>query len=165
MTVIPPSIDCVLGDKLTAFAPHTTGVPLGKEKDSEVIKQFYDVSTLIDAFENFDDVRKTYFSVCRTELGYRGSSTTPEEALRDTLRAAICIGSRGKTSAGDFSYYNKGTREITNHIYKRGFSKHLTLVELFCHCVTTSQTHEKYLTTIAKRKTIKAFSVKAKYKG
>lgn len=46
-----------------------------------------------------------------------------------------------------------------------GDDKHLTLVELFCHGVTTSQTHEKYLTTIAKRKTIKAFSVKAKHKG
>ena len=27
-----PTIDCILGDKLTAFAPNTTGIPLGGEK-------------------------------------------------------------------------------------------------------------------------------------
>ena len=25
--VVIPSIDCILGDKLTAFVPHTTGIP------------------------------------------------------------------------------------------------------------------------------------------
>lgn len=41
-----PSIECILGDKLTAFAPHTTGIPLGEGKDMEVMKQLFDVSTL-----------------------------------------------------------------------------------------------------------------------
>lgn len=28
-----PSVDCILGDKFTAFAPYTTGVPLRENKD------------------------------------------------------------------------------------------------------------------------------------
>ncbi len=42
-----PSIDCILGDKLTAFAPYTTGIPLRTNKDMEVMKQFYDIAVLI----------------------------------------------------------------------------------------------------------------------
>ena len=35
-----PSIDCILGDKLTAFAPHTTGVPLRVNKDDVGVKRY-----------------------------------------------------------------------------------------------------------------------------
>lgn len=117
-----PSVDCILGDKLTAFAPYTTGIPLRNGKDLEVIKQFYDVSTLIDEFEYFDDVQRTYYSVAQTEIGYRGNRTTPSAALEDTIKAAVCIGSRGKTAEEDFPSYLHGTREITNHIFDGRFS-------------------------------------------
>lgn len=122
MRVKLPSIDCVLGDKMTAFAPYTTGIPLRKKKDLEVIKQFYDVSTLIDNFEIFDDVRNTYFAISEAELRYRGNEATTKQALEDTIQAAVCIGSRGKTSAEDFPSYLQGTRDIVNHIYEHGFN-------------------------------------------
>lgn len=122
VTVRIPSIDCVLGDKMTAFAPYTTGIPIRKNKDLEVIKQFYDVSTLLNHFENYDDVRKTYFAISETELGYRGNEHSSQEALEDTIRAAVCIGSRGKSDIEDFRSYLQGTRDISNHIYERGFS-------------------------------------------
>lgn len=35
-----PSVECVLGDKLTAFAPHTIGVRLNDNKDMEIANQF-----------------------------------------------------------------------------------------------------------------------------
>ena len=122
LKVTVPSIDCILGDKMTAFAPHTTGIPIKKEKDLEVIKQFYDVSTLIDSFDNFEDIRRTYFDVSRTEIAYREIECTPEKALEDTIRAAVCIGSRGKYAPEDFDSYVKGCRDIVNHIYESGFS-------------------------------------------
>ena len=40
------SIDGMLGDKLTAFAPDTCGIPYGVNKELEIIKQLYDVSRL-----------------------------------------------------------------------------------------------------------------------
>ncbi len=122
LSVRLPSVDCILGDKLTAFAPYTTGILLRDDKDMEVIKQFYDVSTLIDEFESFEDVQKTYFAVSQTELGYRGNGATSEEALLDTIQAAVCIGSRGKTSKDDFPSYLSGTRDIVNHIFGGRFS-------------------------------------------
>ena len=118
LKVTLPSIDCILGDKLTAFAPHTTGIPLGADKDLEVIKQFYDVGTLIDAYTDFDDLRQTYFDVSKAELAFRGNPATSEEAHLDTMYAAACIGSRGKFGADDFPSYLRGSRDIAGHIFE-----------------------------------------------
>ena len=56
LTVQLPSINCVLGDKLTAFAPHTTGIRFGIGKNMEIVKQFYDVATLLNEFTDFDEM-------------------------------------------------------------------------------------------------------------
>jgi len=40
LQVLVPSVECILGDKLTAFAPHTIGVLLHANKEMEIIKQF-----------------------------------------------------------------------------------------------------------------------------
>lgn len=61
LQVTVPTADCMLGDKLTAFAPHTTGISFGEDKDLEVIKQMFDVSCLFDAVSNFENVYKTYY--------------------------------------------------------------------------------------------------------
>lgn len=117
-----PSVDCILGDKMTAFAPFTTGIPIREGKDLEVMKQFYDVGTLVEEFDSIEDVRQTYMEVSETEIGYRGIDCTPFQALEDTIRAAVCIGSRGKSSKEDFASYVRGSRDIVNHIYEPGFS-------------------------------------------
>ena len=124
LIVTVPTIDCALGDKLTAFAPHTTGIRFGK-KNLEIMKQFFDVSTLIDEYTDVDCVLKTYTSICSTEIGYRGITCTPSDALLDTIGSAICIGSRGKYQAEDFPNYLEGSRRVTNHIFKAGFTMEL----------------------------------------
>lgn len=116
MMVTVPTADCLLGDKMTAFAPHTTGIPVGIGKDLEVIKQFYDVGTLIEVFDNFDDLRQTYYDVSQSEIKFRGNRITSEDALLDTIRSAACIGSRGKYDKEEFHYFLDGTRQITDHI-------------------------------------------------
>ena len=57
-----PSINCILGDKLTAFAPHTTGILLNTGKDMEVMKQMYDVHTLLNKFDDFD-IKRCVFGI------------------------------------------------------------------------------------------------------
>jgi hypothetical protein len=46
----------ILGDKLTAFAPNTTGIPYKKGKHIEIIKQLHDVSKLIDNITDISTV-------------------------------------------------------------------------------------------------------------
>jgi predicted nucleotidyltransferase component of viral defense system len=43
-----PLAECLLGDKLTAFAPNTTGIQYGMGKEIEMAKQLFDIGTLFD---------------------------------------------------------------------------------------------------------------------
>lgn len=122
LTVKVPSIDCILGDKLTAFAPFTTGVPLRENKDLEVMKQFYDIGTLINEHENFSHVLATYKDVVDSEISYRGKDITMRDVLEDTISAAIVIGSRGKTGKDDYPVYVEGIRGVGTHIFSERFS-------------------------------------------
>jgi hypothetical protein len=49
--VLCPANECLLGDKLTAFAPHTTGIQYDKGKELEIAKQLFDVAILFDIVE------------------------------------------------------------------------------------------------------------------
>lgn len=113
--VTVPSAECILGDKLTAFAPHTTGVPLGG-KSMEIAKQLFDVATLIDAMENQNIVRKTYDKVVLEELGYRGLIIGKEEVLQNTINACLSIISRGAMYKEDYAEYLKGIKAVGTHI-------------------------------------------------
>ncbi|MCL2125933.1 MAG: nucleotidyl transferase AbiEii/AbiGii toxin family protein [Oscillospiraceae bacterium] len=128
LTVSIPSIDCILADKITAFAPHTTGIPLNAEKDMEVIKQFYDVCSLLDIFTDYQKVNHTYTAIANAEILYRGIDVTPKECLGDAFEAALCIASRGKIKADDYPFYVKGIRNLRGHIYAENYTPEIAAV-------------------------------------
>lgn len=71
--VIVPSIEDLLGNKLTAFAPNTTGILYFKGDDSmsmEIIKQLYDIRNLFDGSSDLQIIRKTFNAFAETELNY-----------------------------------------------------------------------------------------------
>ena len=148
LQVLVPSVECILGDKLTAFAPHTIGVPLHANKDMEIIKQFYDVLTLIDLAKDYSLVRDTYYRLAPDEIAYRGIDITPEEALIDTFMTAASIASRGKIEKEDYAFYLQGIRDIRNHIYYDDFSaetasKRAPIVMYLAACLLKNQPFEK----------------------
>lgn len=94
--VIVPTVESLLGDKLTAFAPNTIGVPLrkpdGTERDAmQVAKQLFDVGALFDVARDFEAVRETYDHLQAQEAGYRGQGHTRDACLDDTIRACMGI--------------------------------------------------------------------------
>ena len=121
--VTVPTADCILGDKLTAFAPHTTGVPFGKEL--EIIKQLYDVANLIDVMDDQNVVADTYNKTVQEEIAYRGLEADRDDVLQDTIRSAACIIGKGATDAEDFAFYMKGIRAINNHVMSCSYSGEL----------------------------------------
>ena len=148
LQVLVPSIECILGDKLTAFAPHTIGVPLYANKDLEIIKQFYDVLTLIDVAKDYSLVRDTYYRLALNEIAYRGLDITPEDALMDTFMTAASISSRGKIEKEDYTFYLQGIRDIRNHIYYDDFSaetasKKAPIVMYLAACLLRNQSFVK----------------------
>lgn len=143
-----PSADCILADKLTAFAPHTTGILLNDGKDMEVMKQFYDVTSLLDIFEDTAKVHHTYTEIAKAELAYRGSDASVEDCLRDTFDAALCLASRGKSDAEEYPLYVKGIRDLRGHIYAENYSPEIaatraTKVMYMAACLLTGNDYER----------------------
>lgn len=123
-----PSADCILADKLTAFAPHTTGIPLNVGKDMEVMKQMYDVCSLLEIFSDFEVMSDTYYKVAKDEIGYRGNCIQPKDALVDTFFAAFCIASRGRVNPEEYQLYVKGIRDLRSHIFAENYSPEIAAV-------------------------------------
>lgn len=107
-----PSLEDILGDKLTAFAPNTTGIPYFKKEDSmsmEIIKQLYDIAYLFDACEDIETIKTTFYRFAKTEIAYRNSDgITENAALDDIYQTALCIVTRGADGKGNFEEIQNG---------------------------------------------------------
>jgi len=143
-----PEVNCILGDKLTAFAPHTIGIPIGRGKDMEVIKQMYDVCTLIEKMDNFDEVVDTYKSIAANEIAYRNSAIKINNAIQDTIDAALCIAARGKFKETEYRRYVGGIRNLRGHIFAENYSPEIaatraTSVIYLAACILKNSPFEK----------------------
>lgn len=112
-----PDKNCILADKLTAFAPHTIGVPFGKDKELEIIKQLYDCWTLLQEMDNYSTVAKVYEKVALIELAYRDMHYRPEDCLKDTIDGCICIMGRGSIKPEEYKLFSFGINAIQGHIF------------------------------------------------
>lgn len=116
LTVIIPDANGILGDKLTAFAPHTTGIPFGVNKELEILKQLFDCGSLFDAMSDYNEVCASYNKFVKAEMEYRGLSLSPKEVLRDTVKGSLSIASRGQLAGEEYFYFKDGISRIRNHI-------------------------------------------------
>ena len=120
-----PSLEDILGDKLTAFAPNTTGIPYFKNEDSmsmEIIKQLYDIGNLADWARDFEIVKSTFSKFVQTELTYRREhSFTQREVLEDIFQTALCIVTRGVEGIGDFTQLQLGIQRVSGFIISEGY--------------------------------------------
>ncbi|MFA5266297.1 MAG: nucleotidyl transferase AbiEii/AbiGii toxin family protein [Opitutaceae bacterium] len=91
-----PTVESLLGDKLTAFAPKTTGVPLRKTDGSaadvqQVAKQLFDVGVLFEAANDFAQIARSYDAISTLEASYRPTHPSRATALDDTLAACLAL--------------------------------------------------------------------------
>jgi len=124
ITVKVPSKEDILGDKLTAFAPNTTGIPYFKGKTSmsmEILKQLYDVGNLIDIAEDGELVKTTFESFAAIELEYRECEEKVDGVLEDIYQTALCIVSRGVEGKGDFIELQTGIQRVSRFIFSETF--------------------------------------------
>lgn len=119
-----PGIDCLLGDKLTAFAPNTIGVHYAKKSSMQIIKQLFDVGELFNAAEDIALVRKSYKEFAEAEIGYRDNKYTGEQAIEDTFRTGIVIcglGLRGVPKDKHAEILTDGIGKISSHLVNTRF--------------------------------------------
>jgi hypothetical protein len=89
LLVNTPTIDALLGDKLTAYAPATTGVSLEEDCVQQFTKQLFDIGYLFRYMTDFEVVKKTYLSVGAAEMRYRGKTDPLSFAMHDTFQTSF----------------------------------------------------------------------------
>ena len=79
-----PSIESILGDKLTVLATNTTGISYDSGKELELMKQLYDVDKLFNESENVKSIKESFINIANREIKYRKlTKTTYEDVLND----------------------------------------------------------------------------------
>lgn len=119
-----PVIECLLGDKLTAFAPNTIGIHYAQKSSMQIIKQLFDVGELFNAAEDLVLVRKSYQALSDAEISYRGGKYTQEQAIEDTFHtgAKICgLGLRGIPRDKHAEILADGIGKISSHLVNTRF--------------------------------------------
>lgn len=124
ISVRVPSVNDILGDKLTAFAPNTCGIPYfksGRTRSLDIIKQLFDVSRLMDAATDFSIVRNVFEKIAPIELGYREQTSDVAPVYEDIRQTALCISTRGAEGAGQLDLLQDGIKRMQAFMLRRRY--------------------------------------------
>jgi predicted nucleotidyltransferase component of viral defense system len=151
INVSMPSMEDILGDKLTAFAPNTTGIPYFKKEDSmsmEIIKQLYDIGNLFDNIGDIIIVKETFIKFANTELKYRDSEKlTEKDVLNDILKTSLCIATRGVDGKGNYEELSLGIQRVSRFIFSESYhiEKAITHASKAAYCSALIYYNAKYI--------------------
>ena len=126
VTVAVPTVNHLLGDKLTAFAPETIGILYHPDRNVDIVKQLFDVGVLFDAASDLCEVATAYDYMHKKQLGYRKKSYTLSDTLSDTMNAAFTYsqpGLRGGMSSPHADLMQAGVKRLQNHLLNLPFAQ------------------------------------------
>jgi len=124
LKVTVPSTADILGDKLTAFAPNTSGIPyLKRDRDCslEIIKQLYDIGRLFEHTLNFQHTKNTFTQIGKMELQYRGFPAELSLIYEDIRETSLSLATKGQMGKGDFKMLQDGIKKLDNYLYKEKY--------------------------------------------
>lgn len=119
MTVSIPSLEGILGDKLTVFAPHTVGIPFGVGKSMEIIKQLFDIGELFDYCKDMKTVIEAYNATQAQQSGYRKPKHSRDASLQDTIDTSFLVSQyllKGYKSNAETTEIATGLKQIENQL-------------------------------------------------
>jgi hypothetical protein len=154
-----PSKEDILADKLTAFAPNTTGIPYEKSGFSmamEIIKQLYDIGNLFEEISDLKVIAETFDKIAKTEMKYRNITGDAKIVLDDIFQTALCLATRGKAGKGDFTALQNGVSQIRAYIFSESYHIEKAIVHAAraAYCVKLIETGEKKFSRFEKAEQI-----------
>jgi hypothetical protein len=120
-----PSIDDILGDKLTAFAPRTIGIQYGSDKALEILKQLYDIHNLFNQFSNKEITLASYSKIAAEQFSYRKLNLSISDSLKDTFNASfkLCkLDFKGSVEDDETKELRKGIQALSGFLIENDFS-------------------------------------------
>ena len=119
-----PGFDDILGDKLTAFATNTTGIPYekgGLSRTMEIIKQLYDIGNIFVDANNPLVTSTTFHAFAKTELDYRDISGDTNIVLDDIIDTSLTISTRGQLGNGKLDALMHGIAQLKQYIFSENY--------------------------------------------
>lgn len=120
-----PCENSIAGDKLTAYAPNTIGVPYKVEKEKEIIKQLFDIGTLFDILSDMEVFRKSFHATATGEINYRPErEITIDGVLQDVITTGIILAKsnvQAKVDEEKFAELKKGINQFGHFVYLGNF--------------------------------------------
>ena len=121
---IPSGAD-LLGDKLTAYAPNTIGIPYYKGDkmcSMEIVKQLYDIASLFDITNNLSITSVTFQKFATVDLSYRNlNSNNIQQVLDDIFQTSLCICLQGQIDNENFKLLQDGIKRIQSFIHSERY--------------------------------------------
>ena len=125
-----PTVESLLADKLTAFAPRTTGVPFyptnnQKADTMQIMKQLFDIGELFNIADDLSAVCRVYRKIFDLENEYREGKYAIENALDDTFQAALSLSVhrlKGVPDSMEASMLQDGVKRLTSHLVGHRFN-------------------------------------------
>lgn len=123
IVVTTPDINSILGDKLTAFAPNTTGIPYKAEKEKEILKQLFDIGNLFDLLTDIDIFKQSFLETAKDEIKYRPEREikSVEQVLNDIIETSLLIAKKDILKTEDekakFAEMNTGINQFRHFVF------------------------------------------------
>ncbi len=121
-----PTVNSLLGDKLTAFAPNTIGILYNKSRKTDIVKQLFDVGALFDAATDLDVVAEVYEYIHGKQIKYRNNAFTVVDTLNDTITAGFLytqLDLRGGIATEQGVLLKEGVSSLQNHLINLPFNR------------------------------------------
>lgn len=164
MQVQVPGFADILGDKLTAFAPNTTGIPYekgGQSRAMEIIKQLYDIGNIFIDVKNPSVTSTTFHAFAKTELGYRDISGETNIVLDDIIDTSLTISTRGQLGGGKLDALMHGIAQLKQYIFSENYhiEKAITHAARAAYMAALIQTGAKTINRFADPMEIKDWTI------
>ncbi len=117
--VMIPTVNSFTGDKLSAFAPTSIGIPYGKGKSMEITKQLFDLGILFEYITDLKETSEAYKKISQLEASYRNISLPIAEFLNDSIKTSflVCQLDFRRSIENDYTgELRDGIRRIKSHI-------------------------------------------------
>ena len=120
-----PTIDNIIGDKLTAFAPKTIGIPFNSNKSMQIIKQLFDIDALFNYISDLNEIAESYKRFYEKEIEYRKTKFSLSATLNDTINTCFLLSQldfKGAIENEKTEELRYGIKQIKSHIINQHYS-------------------------------------------
>ncbi len=126
-----PTINSIAGDKITVFAPNTSGYLYNKGLGIQIIKQLFDLGYLFDELDDYSEFADSFDKKFERLEKYFRKKWTQDQILDDILDSSLLLSSDKRSISGikltKYEELFSGIGQLSNFLIKRPFNPDIAI--------------------------------------